>query len=168
MVKSGLAVNTGSQANNYDHDFAVGNGNTAMTFEASGVLGPAANILASGQFANVEAGVGPLPALQSGGAVPVGDGSLWIPKHSSPEKRAAAWEFIKFLSDPTRQAELSVGSSGGYIPVRKSSVDDPALQQLWSQKPYLRVPYDQLESGPTTPATVGSVIRELPRCPRTR
>jgi sn-glycerol 3-phosphate transport system substrate-binding protein len=158
MVKSGLAVNTGSQANNYDHVFAVGNGNAAMTFEASGVLGPAANVLASGQFPNVEAGVGPLPALQSGGAVPVGDGSLWIPKHSSPEKRAAAWEFIKFLSDPARQAELSVGSSGGYIPVRKSSVDEPALQQLWSQKPYLRVPYDQLESGPTTPATVGSVI----------
>jgi ABC-type glycerol-3-phosphate transport system substrate-binding protein len=42
--------------------------------------------------------------------------------------------------------------------VRKSSVDNAALQQLWAQKPYLRVPYDQLESGPTTPATVGSVI----------
>jgi sn-glycerol 3-phosphate transport system substrate-binding protein len=158
MVKSGLALNTGSQANNYDHVFAIGNGNAAMTFEASAVLGPAATVLASGQFPNVEIGVAPLPALQPGGGVPVGDGSLWIPKHSSPEKRAAAWEFIKFLSDPARQAELSVGSSGGYIPIRTSAVDDPALQQLWSQKPYLRVPYDQLESGPTTPATVGSVI----------
>ena len=158
MVKSGLAVNTGSQANNYDHVFAVGNGNAAMTFEASGVLGPAANVLASGQFPNVEVGVGPLPALQTGGAVPVGDGSLWIPKHSTPEKRAAAWQFIKFLSDPARLAELSVGSSGGYIPIRRSAVDDPALQRLWAEKPFLRVPYDQLESGPTTPATVGSVI----------
>jgi len=158
MVDSGLALNTGSQPANYDHLFALANGNAAMTFEASGALGPAEAVLASGEFGDLELGVGSLPALEPGGGVPVGDGSLWITRDTSPEKQAAAWALIKFLSDPEQQAFLSIGSQGGYVPIRQSVVENPDLLALWAQKPWLRVPFDQLESGPTTTATVGSII----------
>ena len=99
-----------------------------------------------------------MPSLKPGGGVPVGDGALWMATASSPEKKAAAWKLVKFFSEPAQQAAFAIGSKGGYIPIRRAALDDPALQALWAQNPALRVPYDQLESGPTNPATVGSVI----------
>ena len=156
MVDDGLALNTGGEAGNIDHLLAIGNKQAAMAFEASGVLGTIREVLESGQFPGVVMGAGPLPALTSGGGVPVGDGSLWIPKASSPEKRAAAWQLIKFLSEPAQQAYLSF--AGGYVPIRKSAPDDPQLAETWSATPIFRVAYDQLVSGPLDDATVGSVI----------
>jgi len=158
MVSSGLAINTGSQSNNYDHLFALGNQQVAMTFEASGVLGSVEAVLASGEFGGVEIGVGALPGVEAEGSVPVGDGSLWIPRASSPAKKAAAWEFIKFLNEPAQQAALSVGSQGGYVPVRRSAVEEPALQSLWEQKSWPSLLFDQLDSGPITPASIGPVM----------
>ncbi len=158
MVESGLAVNTGATPGSTDHLFALGTGDAAITFEASAALGPAYAVLSSGQFPGVELGVWPLPALKPGGGVPVGDGSLWIPKSSSPEKQAAAWQLVDFLSDPGQVAALSVGSQGGYIPTRRSALDDPALDALWAERPFLRVPYDQLAAGPNNATTAGPVI----------
>ena len=158
MIESGLASNTGATPNDFTHLYSLGTGDAAMTFEASGALGPIAAVLAEGEFAGTEIGVWPLPALKPGGGVPVGDGSLWIPKASSAVKKAAAWQLIKFLVAPEQQAALSVSSQGGYIPIRKSSLDDPALQQLWADKPFLEVPYEQLGSGPNNATTAGSVI----------
>lgn len=156
MVDDGLALNTGGEAGNIDHLLAIGNKQVAMTFEASGALGTIRQVLESGQFPGVVMGAGPLPALTSGGGVPVGDGALWIPKASSPEKRAAAWQLVKFLSDPAQQAYLSF--AGGYVPIRESAPEDPQLAEAWAADPIFRVAYDQLLSGPLDDATVGSVI----------
>lgn len=158
MVESELAVNTGATPGSTDHLFALGTGDAAMTFEASAALGPAYAVLSSGQFPGVELGVWPLPALKPGGGVPVGDGSLWIPKSSSPAKQAAAWQLVKYLTDPPQVAALSVGSQGGYIPTRKTALDDAALEALWAERPFLRVPYDQLAAGPDNATTAGPVI----------
>lgn len=158
MVRSGLALDTGGTAGSIDHLLALGTGDAAITIEASGALGPIEAVLSSGEFAGTTVGVWPLPALQPGGGVPVGDGSLWIPASGSPAKQAAAWQLIKFLVEPEQVAELAVSSQGGYIPIRVSALDDPALQQLWSEKPWLRVPYEQLSSGPDDVTTAGSVI----------
>jgi sn-glycerol 3-phosphate transport system substrate-binding protein len=158
MEDSGLLLNTGTNRESIDHLLAMGNGDAAMTIEASGGLGPVFDVLSTGQYDHVEPGVGPMPSLKPGGGVPVGDGALWMAKASSPEKKAAAWKLVKFFSEPAQQAAFAIGSKGGYIPIRRSALDDPALQALWAENPALRVPYDQLESGPTNAATVGSVI----------
>ena len=158
MVDDGLALNTGATQGGTDHLFAIANGNAAITIDASSVLGPAYGVLSTGQFPGVELSVWPLPALKPGGGVPVGDGSLWIPKATEPKKKAAAWELIKFLVDPAQIASLTVSSQGGYIPIRRSSLKDPALQALWAERPFLRVPYDQLAAGPDNATTQGSVI----------
>lgn len=156
MVDDGLALDTGGQIGNFDHMLAIGNGQAAMTFEASSALGTIREVLESGQFPGVVVGAGPLPAVQEGGGVPVGDAALWIPTASSPEKRGAAWQLVKFLSEPAQQAYLSL--KGGYVPVRESAPDDPDLAEKWAADPAFRVGYDQLLSGPTNDATVGSVI----------
>ncbi len=158
IVDSGLAVNTGSQVGNVDHLLAIANGDAAMAIDASGALGPVFDVLSTGQYAHVEPGVAPLPALRPGGGVPVGDGALWLPETDAAPRQAAAWELVKFLSSPEAQAAYAVGSRGGYIPIRQSSLEDTALQAIWAENPELRIPYDQLESGPVNPATVGSVI----------
>jgi len=158
MIDSELAVNTGATPGSTDHLFALGTGDAAITFEASGALGPAYAVLNSGQFPGVELGVWPLPALTPGGGVPVGDGSLWIPKSSSPARQAAAWQLVKYLTDPAQVAALSVGSQGGYVPTRRSALDDPELEALWAERPFLRVPYDQLAAGPNNATTAGPVI----------
>ncbi len=156
MVKSGLALNTGSDPNSIDHLLAIGTGNAAMTFEASGVVGPIEAVLSSGQYKGTQIAAAPLPALTTGGGVPVGDGSLWIGNHSSLAKRAAAWKFIQYLDSPEEQASLAAES--GYVPVRVSSTKLPVLADRWAQDPNYKVGYTQLTQGTLSYANIGSLI----------
>jgi sn-glycerol 3-phosphate transport system substrate-binding protein len=154
---SGLSFFTGSQPDNVDNLFALGTGEAAMTIDVSSVIGSTFAFLESGEFANVELGIAPLPSLEPDGGAPIGDGSLWIPRTGSGAREAAAWELVKFLSAPQQQAAYAVGSRGGYIPIRQSAVDDPQLQALWAENPDLQVPYEQLADGASNPAALGPV-----------
>lgn len=156
MVSSGLAVDAGSEPGGINHLLAIGTGDAAMTFEASGTIGPIEQVLATGQYPGVTIATAPLPALTEGGGVPVGDGSLWMPKKSSPAKRAAAWTFITFLDSPEEQAGLAV--AGGYAPIRISATKLPNLVAQWAAKPNYRAGYDQLVSGTANVANSGSLI----------
>ncbi len=156
MVHRGLALNTGGATGNIDHMLAVGTGDAAMTMEASGVLGTVKQVLEEGQYQTVRIGTAPLPSLDGGGGVPVGDGSLWISKASAPEKRAAAWQFVKYLAAPEQQASLAV--EGGFAPIRPDATKVPALAQKWAAEPIYRVSYDQLTTGAEDASTAGSLI----------
>lgn len=156
MVDDGLALNAGGQPNNFDHMLAVGTGDAAMAFEASGVLGIVRSVLESGQYPGVKIATAPLPALAEGGGVPVGDGALWIPNASDPAERGAAWTFVEYLSSAEQQAALAV--AGGYAPVREDATAQAALVAKWEQEPIFRAGYDQLVSGPSSEATVGSRV----------
>jgi sn-glycerol 3-phosphate transport system substrate-binding protein len=158
MVASGLAINTGDQDGGIDHLLAIGNGSAAITIESTGGLGRIYDVLGSGQFPNVEFGVAPLPSLSGGGGIPVGDGSLWIPKSSSPQRQAAAWKLVKYLTATAQLARLVVGSDGGFVPTRHSTADDPSVQQMYAERPFLKVPFDQLEQGAVNTTTSGPVI----------
>jgi sn-glycerol 3-phosphate transport system substrate-binding protein len=151
-----LGLNTGGATGNIDHMLALGTGDAAMTMEASGVIGTVKQVLESGQYSTVKIGIAPLPAFEPGGGVPVGDGSLWITKASPLAQRAAAWQFVKYLSTAEQQASLA--AEGGYVPVRKSATQVPVLKETWAKEPYYKVAYDQLVSGPTNAATVGAII----------
>ncbi len=156
MVESELALDTPAPQESVDHLLAIGNGDAAMTIDGSSALGPALDVLSSGQFEGVELATGVLPGLEEGGGVPVGDGAIWISKASSLEQRGAAWQYLKFLSEPAQQVELHL--AGGYVPTRLSAVDDPAVQARWEEEPAFRSAVDQLVESETTTATVGSVI----------
>ncbi len=156
MVRSGLALNTGSAPGNIDHLIAVGTGTAAMAIEGSGALGNVKQALASGQYSTVKLGAAPLPSLHGGGGAPVGDGSLWIPKAAKPATRGAAWQYIKYLASSEQQAALA--AEGGYAPMRADATSVPALVQRWRTEPLFRVGYDQLTTGAETTATAGSLI----------
>jgi sn-glycerol 3-phosphate transport system substrate-binding protein len=157
-VESGLGLFTGSQIDNYDNLYAIGTGDAAMTIDASSLLGSIFAIAASGAFQDVDLGVAPLPSLETGGGVPVGDGSLWIPESESAAQTAAAWELVKYLTAPEQQTEFAVGSQGGYVPIRESSADHPELRALWDKEPDLKVPFEQFQSGGRQSAGIGPVI----------
>jgi sn-glycerol 3-phosphate transport system substrate-binding protein len=156
MLTSHLALATGSDPNNIDHLIAIATGHAAMTFEASGVIGPAEAVLASGQYPGVKIRTAPLPALTTGGGVPVGDGSLWITAHASLAQRAAAWKLIQYLDTPQEQASLAAES--GYVPIRVSATKLPILVNRWASDPNYEVGYEQLTSGQLSYANIGSLI----------
>jgi sn-glycerol 3-phosphate transport system substrate-binding protein len=156
LLTSHLALATGSDPNNIDHLIAIATGNAAMTFEASGVIGPAEAVLASGQYPGVQIRTAPLPALTTAGGVPVGDGSLWISAHASLAQRAAAWKLIAYLDSPEQQASLA--AEGGYVPIRRSATKLPVLVQRWTSDPNYEVGYTQLTTGTLSNANIGSLI----------
>src|SRR4030095_7843717 len=149
-------LNTGAPEGNFDNLLAIGAGNAAMTIESGAQLGTIQQVLGSGQFPNVTLGVAPMPGPTGKGGVLVGGAALYIPVKSPPEKQAAAWKLIKFLNEPENQAEWSVAT--GYVPIRKSALDEPVIEDAWAKTPELRVAYDQLVSGVENVATAGPVI----------
>ncbi len=155
MVDSGLAVNIGTDQSTIDHFLAIGNHQAAMTIEGNATLARIDAALSSGAWTDIELGLAPLPGLTEGGGVPIGDGSLWLSKASSPEKRGAAWQWIKFLV--SKDAQVLWHTRKGAVPTRISVAEDPAVQALWAEKPAYRVGYDQLQ-GPVDDATAGSLI----------
>ena len=157
MVSSGLAVvNNDQNTEAYNNLLGIGNGNQAMTIDSSATLGTITQLLNSGQYPNVNLGVGAMPGPSGPGGVLVGGAAFYIVNKSSPAKQAAAWEYLKFLDSPQTQATF--GAATGYVPIRKSSVTLPAMQQLWAKIPGYKVAYDQLVTGPSNTATAGPVI----------
>jgi sn-glycerol 3-phosphate transport system substrate-binding protein len=155
MVSSGLAVvNNDQTAAAYDNLLGIANNNQAMTIDTSATLGQITKSLPS--FPNVELGVAPLPGPVGKGGVLVGGGAMYMSNKSSPEKQAAAWQFLKFLDSPQTQATF--GAATGYVPLRKSAVSLPAIQQLWAKIPGYKIAYDQLITGVSNVATAGPVI----------
>jgi sn-glycerol 3-phosphate transport system substrate-binding protein len=156
MVSDGLAVtNPRSGPGQIDNFFAIGNEQAAMTIDTTAALGTISQILGTGQYANVELAVGPMPGSDKGGTI-VGGAALFLVNQSPPAKQAAAWEYAKFLNTPENVAEWSAAT--GYVPTRESAVELPVLQEQWAAEPEYRVAYDQLFGGKNDLATSGPVI----------
>jgi sn-glycerol 3-phosphate transport system substrate-binding protein len=144
LLGEGLAINVGRNEGGADALLAVGKGDAAMTIETSAALGSIYAIQEAGQFADVELGVAPIPGptAEDGGVQPAG-GSLWIVgKGKSDATIAASWDFVRWLNEPAQQATWAART--GYIPVRRSAVELPAMVERWRERPTYRVAYDQM------------------------
>ena len=157
MVKSGAAkTNSADGVSQYDNLLGIRSKVVGMTIDSSATLGTISQVLSSGEGGGVDLGVAPMPGPPGDGGVLVGGGALYIVKRSAAEKQAAAWEYLKFLVEPETQAEWAAGT--GYVPIRQSSVELPAIEQQWVEEPGYKVAYDQLISGVDDIATQGPVI----------
>jgi len=156
MVNGGLAItNPADGQSSFDNLLGIGNGLYGMTIDTSAVLGTVRSVLASGQYPNVDIGVGPMPGPTGGGHL-VGGAALYISNKSKPEKQAAAWEYAKFLNTSKAQVEWAVGT--GYVPILTSAASSPEIKQLWASEPGYKVAYDQITNGVNNIATAGPVI----------
>lgn len=108
-------------------DFAAGR--AAMIWTSSG------NLTYISQHAGFAFGVAALPGRVHRGA-PSGGGNFYLFKHSTPEQRAAALLFVRWMSEPQQAAQWSMDT--GYIPVRKSAWDDAAFKHYVQKFPAAR------------------------------
>ena len=59
-------------------------------------------------------------------------GDAWyVTTAATPEQRAAAWDFLRFLGGVTSQVRLNLEAS--VPPSNTKAVDDPALQAVWGK-----------------------------------
>jgi sn-glycerol 3-phosphate transport system substrate-binding protein len=153
MVVDGLAINVGT-TDNLEHFIALATGQAALTIDTSAAL---RSVLVAAPDFGVEVAVGPMPSVgERTGGVAVGGAALWLDSETSDAERAAAWDFMRWLDEPEQQAEWHAGT--GYIPIRRSAIELPAVSELWAAEPEFRLAYDQLVDGPATGATAGPVI----------
>ena len=124
---------------------------TAMTLHTSAALGEIYDLVEAGAFEQQELRVGPMPG-PAPGAIP-GGGSWWLPDGDDDDRTAAAWQFIDWMTQPERIAELAAFS--GYVPTTPAAVEHPITVESWEQRPQLRVGYEQVAATPGTPAAVG-------------
>lgn len=59
---------------------------------------------------------------------------------STALKQAAAWEFIKWFTEPAQTVKWSIASS--YMPIRKSAADTADLKALWAKNPQAKNAFD--------------------------
>lgn len=111
-------------------------GKTSMLYHSTGILSFLKN------SANFDFGVGFMPANKTYGAE-VGGGNLHIGKGIPEANKEAAWEFIKFLTEPRMAARWSRDS--GYVSVRMSSYDLPEMKEYTAKHPEYLVARDQLQ-----------------------
>ncbi len=103
-------------------------GSAAMIMHSSGSL---AGILKQAKF---DVGVMAAPGHKKGTYATVpGGGNLYILKGAPKEQRDAAFEFIKFLTQPKYVADFSIHT--GYIATRKAAYDTPAMKEHLKKVP---------------------------------
>ncbi len=117
-------------------DFAKGA--AAMIVHSSGSL---RGILEQADF---EVGVMAVPGKQPGTyATVTGGGNFYILKGATPEEQKAAWEFIRFITQPEYAADFSIQT--GYIGVRKSAYETEAMKQYLQEVPQAATLRDMLQ-----------------------
>jgi sn-glycerol 3-phosphate transport system substrate-binding protein len=76
-------------------------------------------------------------------AAPIGGASLILPKGNSPERQAAAWILISWLTSPEVAGEWSRFT--GYFAPRKAAYELPDMKEYLQQHPDAKVALDQLQ-----------------------
>ncbi|ETW25155.1 ABC transporter substrate-binding protein [Mycobacterium gastri 'Wayne'] len=122
-------------ANDINNEFATG-----IVASALASTGALVGITAAARF---DFGVSPLPAGPGGApGCPTGGAGLAVPTKLSHERKVNALKFIAFITSAANTAYFSQRT--GYLPVRKSAVNDPSEQQYLAANPRARVALDQL------------------------
>jgi sn-glycerol 3-phosphate transport system substrate-binding protein len=110
---------------------------TAMMWTTTGNL---TNVKANAPF---EFGVAQLPAKRRPGS-PTGGGNFYLFKKTTPEQRAIALAFTKFMTTPERAAEWGIKT--GYVAVRPEAWETPEMKAYVAGFPAAAVARDQLKS----------------------
>ncbi|MBV8178894.1 MAG: ABC transporter substrate-binding protein [Mycobacterium sp.] len=123
-------------ANDVVNEFATGI--LASTMTSTGFL---AGITETASF---DFGVSALPTGPGGApGCPTGGAGLAIPAKLSDERKLNALKFIAFVTNPTQTAYFAQRT--GYLPVRKSALDDQSEQNYLADNPRAQVAVNQLQ-----------------------
>lgn len=110
-------------------------GQTASMWTSTG------NLAFVNDNAEFDWGVGFLPGGDGPGA-PLGGGNFYIFKETTDEERAAALDFIKFMSSPENAATWAIAT--GYVAPRPDAWETPEMKEYSDRLPQALVALDQL------------------------
>lgn len=108
------------------------------------------SIAATKDKVSFDLGVAALPGNKNT-VTGVGGSSLAIFR-TTPEKEAAAWEFVNWMSSPENNLKWSMAT--GYIPLRLSVRTSQAYQQYLEDEPHMQVVISQSDYARARPNTV--------------
>ncbi|GJM44475.1 MAG: ABC transporter substrate-binding protein [Gemmatimonadota bacterium] len=98
-----------------------------------------------------ELGIAPLPMGKIDAQLVAGTDVVLFA--TTPEREATAWEFVKWFTETEQTARWSAET--GYLPVRKSAMEDPVMVAKLERYPGLREAYAQLERAVPQPQAKG-------------
>lgn len=131
MIRRGGMINSYASA---AEDFVAGS--CAMMLNTTGNLG----FVAADQTAQWNVAMVP---VQTNPAFSYGGGGLIMTSGQSESKKAASWEFMKYMTSPEVSAQWMTIS--GYFPVRKSSADLQIVKDYYAEHPQLEAADQLLE-----------------------
>ena len=110
---------------------------------------------------NFEVGTAYFPSVTEAdeGGVSIGGASLWMLDNGDDAKKAATWEFVKYLVSAESQAYWNVQT--GYFPVTVDAHEEDLFKENMEQYPQFQTAIDQLhESAPEYAGALLSVFPE--------
>lgn len=79
----------------------------------------------------VDIDVGQLPGLSRSGSGEVAGNAWYVVDGQGPEKVAAAWDFLRWVTRTPQQVRWA--QEGSYLPVWQGAVEDPGLQRYFTE-----------------------------------
>jgi ABC-type glycerol-3-phosphate transport system substrate-binding protein len=86
-------------------------------------------------------GMAPLPYKTKPAAIIYGT-NIGMFRNATPQQKAAAWKFIKWFISKEQQIRWSLNTY--YVPIQRSALEDPRMQEHLAQTPGLKEAYYQL------------------------
>jgi sn-glycerol 3-phosphate transport system substrate-binding protein len=147
MVADGLAGPVPGTEGQANHLFAMATGSSSIVVESSAGVNTIAGLLEGtvdpevvqedlgvslppGSRFDLDLGVGAFPGIEEPGQGQIGGGAWYLTTAGTPEQQAATWEFMKWFNSTPQQVRWTLAGSG--LPVVRSAVDDPQVQERWT------------------------------------
>ncbi len=93
-----------------------------------------------------------IPAGEDGTiGVPVGGANLYLGNTGTDNEKAAAFEFMKWVSEPEQSAFASVNT--GYLPTQQSAMETETLQNGIARYPGIEVAFEELQYSSLRPTS---------------
>jgi len=143
-------------ANSTARDSSFVTGESAITFNSiANLRGYLSSAQTAGKGVDVGVAYLPRPTGATGGVI-IGGASLWITDQGSKEQQEAAWDFVKWTSQPETQAYWSANT--GYYPIRKAAYNVQDMKDTLAKYPQFQIAVDQLRASPSGFPTAGAIF----------
>jgi len=158
LEKDKIFLNTGRGWSNHRKAFI--SGQAAMMISSTSDVTQMTNAFNQKGW---ELGTGffPRPDAVTRQGVIIGGGTLWLTKDHPKEELKAAWEFLKWMTQPRQQVTWHKGT--GYFPIRKAAMKLLEEEGWFNKFPNYKVAFDQLLQTKTSMATSGALIGVFPQ-----
>lgn len=136
LFEDGYAPNLGATWTDTDATFHAGQ--AAMIFDSTA----GAASLQEGADFEVDTTYIPHSDSSERNGVVIGGAALWLIDSGEEATNAAAWEFMKFMSEEAQQ--ITWHTNTGYFPVRTALADNEELADFWNDNPNFLTAIEQL------------------------